>query len=94
MTSTVNLDRAKIIGAISERFAPARLHVLQTELQDCAAAVVEGALNAGTQDACNDERLELLEQIDHVDDAAEGIRGIAGMVTTHDPFDVQSLALC
>lgn len=76
ITSTVHLDRERIIGAITEIYAPPRLRILQTGLRECATSVLQEALNADTEDDCNQQRLELLEKIEHIDAAADGIRAI------------------
>ncbi len=76
ITSTVHLDRERIIGAITEFYAPPRLRILQTGLQDCATSVLQETLNVDTEDDCNQRRLELLEKIRHIDAAADGIRAI------------------
>ena len=77
ITSTVHLDRERIIGAITEFYAPPRLRILQTGLRECATSVLQEALNADTEDDCNQQRLELLEKIEHIDAAQDGIRAIA-----------------
>jgi hypothetical protein len=73
MTTTVTLDPQRIIGAITQAYAPARVEVLDTLLSEHATALVEATIKIDTEDACNGERLELLQQIDFVDEAAKGI---------------------
>eukprot|EP01046_Picozoa_sp_COSAG06_P022312 COSAG06_NODE_1722_length_8587_cov_13.694156_6_plen_171_part_00 len=73
MTTTVTLDPQRIIGAITQAYAPARLGILDTLLSEHATALVEAAIKIDMEDACNGERLELLQQIDFVDEAAKGI---------------------
>ena len=76
ITTTVSLDHQKIIGAISELYAPARLHILETQLSNPAVVteVVERAIGPETEDPCNTERLDLLKKINDVDSATNGIR--------------------
>jgi hypothetical protein len=76
MTSTVQLDRDRIIGAITELYAPPRLHILQHGLHDCAMDVLQEALDENTEDHCNRRRMDVLRQINHIDDAHRGIRAI------------------
>ena len=73
MTTTVTLDPQRIIGAITQVYAPARVEALDTLLSEHATALVEAAIKIDTEDACNGERLELLQQINFVDEAAKGI---------------------
>lgn len=80
MTATVEINRDKIIGAITQLSVSAPLHILRAEqLKDCAETAVT-VLNETTTDDDIAERLDLLGQIDHVDDAAEGLRKIAKLV--------------
>lgn len=72
MTTTVTLDPQRIIGQITQAYAPARLDILNKLLSE-HAALVQAAINKDTEDACNDERLELLQQIGFVDEAGKGI---------------------
>jgi hypothetical protein len=77
MTSTVTLDRKRVVGAITELYAPARHRILGTQLPESATALVEATIKIDTEDACNGERLGLLQQMDFVVAAMGGINMIS-----------------
>lgn len=79
MTAKVTLHPSKIIGDLLQVFAAERIELLQTQLprKTLVDSLVAKAITSHTKDACNEERLWIMEQYKQVREATTGIERIA-----------------